>query len=172
MLWAGAHRGNTAIRHGGVMLPVPRERTDSTAGRPTLEFDRAQRSSQCEILDGSVVSTELGRILRDLARFNGAILGHWPVLQWLDRANRKLPADQMLTLVDVGCGYGDLLRAVRRWARRRRRHIRLVGIDMKPQVVEIARGATDAAYQIEYEGASPAVCCRARPAPGSRRDGP
>jgi 2-polyprenyl-3-methyl-5-hydroxy-6-metoxy-1,4-benzoquinol methylase len=46
---------------------------------------------------------------------------------------------------------GDLLRAVRRWARRRRRHIRLVGIDMKPQVVEIARGATDAAYQIEYE---------------------
>jgi SAM-dependent methyltransferase len=124
---------------------------DLTAGRPVPEFDRARRSPQDEILDGRVDTAELGIILRDLARFNGAMLGHWPVLRWLDRATRTLPADQMLTLVDVGCGYGDLLRAVRRWARRRGRCMRLVGIDMSPQVIEIATGATAADEEIEYE---------------------
>jgi 2-polyprenyl-3-methyl-5-hydroxy-6-metoxy-1,4-benzoquinol methylase len=133
------------------MLSAPHSHTVLIAGRPTPEFNRTRRSSQSEILDAAVDGDELSRILRDLARFNGAMLGHLPVLQWLERATRDLPANRMLTLVDVGCGYGDLLRAVRRWARRRQRHIRLVGIDMNPQVVEIARGATVAADQIEYE---------------------
>ena len=66
---------------------------DLTAGRPAPVFDRARRSAQTEILDGPVETAELAKILRDLARFNGAMMGHWPVLQWLDRATRDLPPD-------------------------------------------------------------------------------
>ena len=121
-----------------------------TANRPPPVFDSGRRSVQAEILDGPVESGELADVLRDLARFNGAMLGHWPVLRWLERAVAAVPADQPLTLLDIGCGYGDLLRAVRRWARKRGRAMKLVGIDLSPQVVEIARGATEAADEIEY----------------------
>ncbi|MGH6789179.1 MAG: methyltransferase domain-containing protein [Pseudolabrys sp.] len=124
---------------------------DLTAHQPLPVFDRARRSAQTEILDGRVETTELAKILRDLARFNGVMMGHRPVLQWLDRAVKSVPADQPLTFVDIGCGYGDLLRAVRGWARKRGRPVKLVGIDLSPQVIEIARGATAAADDIQYQ---------------------
>ena len=86
---------------------------DLVAGRQPPVFSRAQRSAQTEILDGRVDSAELARILADLARFNGAMLGHWPLLHWLARVVKDTPAGEPLTLLDIGCGYGDLLRAAR-----------------------------------------------------------
>ena len=124
---------------------------DLTAGQPSPAFDAAHRSGQTEILDRPVEAAELAKILRDLARFNGAMMGHWPVLRWLNRATRNVPVDQPLTFVDVGCGYGDLLRAVRRWARKQGRPMKLIGIDLSPQVIEIARGVTDASENIQYQ---------------------
>ena len=126
---------------------------DLTAGRPAPVFTRARRSAQDEILDVAVDTAELANILADLARFNGAMLGHWPVLRWLDRAVKNVPPQEPLTLLDIGCGYGDLLRAVRRWARKRGRTVRLIGIDLSAQVIEVARKATPAADDIEYRPA-------------------
>jgi SAM-dependent methyltransferase len=123
---------------------------DLTAGRPSPVFDSTRRSAQSEILDGGVESGELAKILADLARFNGVMLGHWPVLQWLDRAGRDTPPNRPLTLLDIGCGYGDLLRAVRRWANKRGRPMKLIGVDLNPQVVEVARNATNPADDINY----------------------
>ncbi|MBI4366347.1 MAG: methyltransferase domain-containing protein, partial [Deltaproteobacteria bacterium] len=121
-----------------------------TAHQPPPVFDSLRRSAQTEILDGRVERDELAKILRDLAWFNGAMMGHWPVLRWLGHAIGNVPMDQPLTFVDMGCGYGDLLRAVRRWARNRGRAMKLIGIDLNPQVIDIARGATNAADEIEY----------------------
>src|SRR5690348_15287259 len=106
-----------------------------TAHQPLPVFDAARRSAQAEILDGPVERAELAKILRDLARFNGAMMGHWPVLRWLDRAVSTVPLDRPLTFVDIGCGYGDLLRAVRRWGRKRGRAINLIGVDLNPKVI-------------------------------------
>jgi 2-polyprenyl-3-methyl-5-hydroxy-6-metoxy-1,4-benzoquinol methylase len=92
-------------------------------------------------------------VLRDLARFNGAMLGHRPVLAWLRRAVRLVPRSQPLTLLDVGCGYGDLLRAIRRWADRHGVPLRLVGIDLSAETIRIARAATAEDARIEYHAA-------------------
>jgi len=94
---------------------------------------------------------ELKLVLHDLARFNGAMLGHWPVIAWLRRAIKDVPSGQPFTLVDVGCGYGDLLRVIRRWARKRGLSIRLIGLDLSRETIAIARAATDAADEIDYE---------------------
>jgi 2-polyprenyl-3-methyl-5-hydroxy-6-metoxy-1,4-benzoquinol methylase len=113
--------------------------------------DLSRRSTESEWLDDAGVSSaELNLVLRDLARFNGAMLGHWPVVAWLRRATRNVPRDQPLTVVDVGCGYGDLLRAIRRWSRKRGLVIKLIGLDLSRETIDIARAATDAADQIEY----------------------
>lgn len=137
--------------------------TALTENRPPVRFDRSHRSSQTEILDGPVSTEDLTEILRDLARFNGTMQGHRPILQWLDRAFEGLPPDLPLTLLDVGSGYGDLLRAIRAWARRRGRRLRLIGVDLSPQVVEVARAATPASDDIEYHAAD--IFSFAPPAP-------
>jgi len=81
----------------------------------------------------------LALVLRDLAWFNGAMLGHRPVIDWLRRATKDAPKETALTLVDVGCGYGDLLRAIRRWARKRGLTIRLIGLDLSCETIRIAQ---------------------------------
>jgi SAM-dependent methyltransferase len=124
--------------------------TTLTANRPAPVFDRSCRSAQAEILDGEVSTADLREILRDLARFNGVMQGHRPVLQWLDRAVKDVPPDRPLTLLDIGCGYGDLLRALRAWAHKRGRLLRLIGIDLSGQAIEVARSATPATDDIEY----------------------
>jgi SAM-dependent methyltransferase len=126
---------------------------DLIAGRPPPVFEGQRRSMQTEVLDNSVESRELAIILADLARFNGAMLGRWLIVRWLNHALRRSPPQQPLTILDIGCGYGDLLRAVRHWAQSHDRVIKLIGIDLNPQVIAIARANTDAADGIEYYAA-------------------
>lgn len=117
--------------------------------RPTVDLTR--RSTETEWLDGAEIDPiELERVLRDLASFNRAFLGHYPLLHWLGRAVKTAPRGTPLTLIDVGCGYGDLLRAVRRWSLRRRLDLSLVGVDLNPETIRIARAATDAADRIDF----------------------
>jgi SAM-dependent methyltransferase len=121
------------------------------AGTAPMARDFRRRSGEHEWLDGADLQPdELAAVLHDLARFNGAMLGHRPVLSWLARAVARAPKGEALTLVDVGCGYGDLLRAIRRWADRRGVPMRLIGLDLNRATVGIARAATDIADDIEY----------------------
>lgn len=113
--------------------------------------DLSRRSAEAEWLDGADASPEeLALVLRDLARFNGAMLGHRPVIDWLRRATKDAPKEKPLTLVDVGCGYGDLLRTIRRWARKRGLTIRLIGLDLSRETIRVAQTVTDDADEIGY----------------------
>lgn len=117
-----------------------------------MRLDLSRRSTDAEWLDNADMNpTELELVLRDLARFNGALLGHQPIIAWLRRAIKDIAKDQRLTLIDVGCGYGDLLREIRRWARRHGRPVKLIGIDLSRETVAIARAATDDADYIDYQ---------------------
>jgi SAM-dependent methyltransferase len=117
----------------------------------TSPRDLTRRSTESEWLDDAGAdAAELEFFLRDLARFNAAMLGHRAVIKWLARASKDAPKDRPLTLVDVGCGYGDLLRAIRLWARQRGLPIRLIGLDLSRDTIRIAQTATDDADEIDY----------------------
>jgi SAM-dependent methyltransferase len=114
-------------------------------------IDLTRRSNEAEWLDGADIDpVELESVLGDLASFNQAFLGHYPLIHWLGPAISAAPKGSPLTVVDVGCGYGDLLRAIRRWSRRRGVELNLLGIDLNPETIRIARKATAAADQIEF----------------------
>jgi SAM-dependent methyltransferase len=114
--------------------------------------DFSERSRETEWLDqANLDPEELRSVLRDLARFNGAMLGHLPVLRWLRKAAATVPEGRPLSLLDTGCGYGDLLRAIRRWATRRGIAIALRGIDINAHAIRIAREATDRRDAIRFE---------------------
>jgi SAM-dependent methyltransferase len=113
--------------------------------------DFARRSHAREWLDMATPSpAERAAYLKSLAWFNRAMLGHRPVLTWLGAAMRGLPPGEPSTLLDVGCGYGDLLRAIRHWANRHGLRMRLIGIDLNADTIAIAREATPHDDSITY----------------------
>jgi SAM-dependent methyltransferase len=120
----------------------------SEPARERLDFRR--RSHETEWLDRDDIDPEqLRAVLHDLARFNTAFFGHRPILTWLGR-NLDLERRSAPTILDVGCGYGDLLRAIRRWSNKRNLKPTLVGVDLNPETIRIAREATDPADQIDF----------------------
>jgi 2-polyprenyl-3-methyl-5-hydroxy-6-metoxy-1,4-benzoquinol methylase len=90
---------------------------------------------------------EYRRCLSDLARVNRLTFTHRATLAWLRRQAASLPA---FSLLDVACGHGDFLRALRRWARRAGKQARLVGLDRHPWSARAAREATPLADEITF----------------------
>lgn len=102
-------------------------------------------------MDTETVSLEDYRAcLEDLAKVNALTLTHRPILKWLDRATRTLGAGERVTVLDVGYGYGDLLRRLLAWSRRRGRDVDFIGIDLNPLSAPIAKEATSSGAEIEY----------------------
>lgn len=99
-------------------------------------IDLSIRSTRSEILDETVLDdTEHVRCMADLARLNRLTLTHGPTLRFLARAAR---GHRSLSVLDVACGNGDLLRRIRRWADRRGLAATLSGIDRDPRSAEAA----------------------------------
>ncbi len=97
---------------------------------------------------------ELCACLRDLARLNRWFLAYRPLLRWLDSVATapaaKTSAPTPLHIVDVGCGYGDTLRRIERWARAQNIAVELTGLDLNPDAVAIAAEATPSASDIRW----------------------
>jgi SAM-dependent methyltransferase len=111
----------------------------------------AERSHETELMDTEAVSFEDYRdCLRDLAAVNALTLTHGPILTWLDRATRNLAPNERVTVLDVGYGYGDLLRRIHAWSRSKGRAFDLVGVDLNPMSEPIAKAATPSDVSIEY----------------------
>lgn len=106
-------------------------------------MDLSRRSDLSERMDDPALPrADYERCLHDLAAVNRVTFTHRPTLRWLDRAARDLPVDRVVSILDVACGEGDLLRAVRRWAKRRGRTVRLEGIDLNPRSAVAAAAQT------------------------------
>jgi trans-aconitate methyltransferase len=94
---------------------------------------------------------QLRGCLRDLARINRWTMASRPVLQWLDKFVDSTPAlTEPLHILDVGCGYGDGLRRIERWAKARRLAVELAGLDLNPDATAIAAEASSASSRIRW----------------------
>lgn len=88
-----------------------------------------------------------GQVLHDLAKVNRWTFTAHSTIAFLSRAIGDARA---FSLLDVGFGYGDLLRTVAHWAAKRGIEARLVGIDLNPASEGLARVATPAGLSIDY----------------------
>jgi SAM-dependent methyltransferase len=94
--------------------------------------------------DDTVDYATLRACLVDLAKVNRWTLAHLPTLAFLNDLDRYglWPQDRPLRLLDVGSGYGDLIRTIDRWAARRGLAIELTGLDLSPWSERAAAEAT------------------------------
>ena len=106
---------------------------------------RVEPADMPEWMDEPCTSDVLAGCLRDLERVNRLTMSYRPTLGFLSRAIGRRAGREPLHVVDVGSGYGDMLRVIYRWARRRGVQLRLTGIDLNPQAAAIAAEATRAA---------------------------
>jgi SAM-dependent methyltransferase len=121
-----------------------------------LDFSR--RALLEEEMDQPLAYEDLRRCLRDLSVVNVLFQAHRPIVRWLNRLAESglAPGDASTTpacplrIVDVGCGYGDLLRKIERWAARRGVAVDLLGVDLNPHAVRAAREATPASSRIAF----------------------
>lgn len=111
----------------------------------------AGRSAEAEMMDGDDVSpADFAACLHDLAQVNTLTLARRPTLRWLADATAGLSPGDSFTLLDVGYGEGDMLRAVHAWATARGLVPRLLGVDRNPRSRPAALAATDPALGIAY----------------------
>jgi len=116
----------------------------------TLDF--SARAQLAELMDGPCSREELRVCLRDLAKVNRWLVGYRPLLGWLDSLQLE-GLIEPIRILDVGCGYGDVLRRIERWARLHDVGVELTGIDLNMDTVVIAAEASDAASGIEWVNA-------------------
>lgn len=107
-----------------------------------MRFDT--RLDMDELMDVEKVSfEELRHCLVDLTRVNVLTAAYRPTLAFFDRILPKIRAlGRPLEVVDVGSGYGDMLRAVHAWAKQRGVDVALTGVDSNPWAARAAREAT------------------------------
>lgn len=104
--------------------------------------DFRRRAGAPEWMDGEDVDFDTFQgCLRDLARVNRLTLAYRPTLAFLARLQRRglWPQGRPLAILDVGCGYGDTLRAIDRWAAARGLPVALTGLDRNPWSARAAR---------------------------------
>ena len=93
-----------------------------------------------ELMDGDVSYEDFRDCMSSLETVNRWLLGYRPTLAWLDQVVPT--SSDPVHIVDVGCGGGDLLRQIARWARSRGIAVRLTGIDLNPYAARAAEEST------------------------------
>jgi SAM-dependent methyltransferase len=100
------------------------------------------RSLDPELMDGERVDlATFETCLQDLARINRWTGAYRITLDWLERL-RRVHGLRRLALVDIGSGYGDMLRRIAAWGVMRGVALDLMGVDLNPLATTIAARAS------------------------------
>jgi SAM-dependent methyltransferase len=94
----------------------------------------SNRSYEAELLDAPNIPRELlFQNLRELDIVNRKLGGHAITLAGI----KQLVNDKTKTYViaDIGCGGGDALLAIAKWARKKEYRVKLIGVDMNADVI-------------------------------------
>ena len=110
-----------------------------------INFTR--RAHTAELMDGPCSYEEFRACLHDLARVNIRTLAYGPTLEFLDRLPKL---ERPLCIVDVGSGYGDMLRRVARWAALEGIDVELIGVDLNSFSAQAAEEVTAPERKISW----------------------
>jgi 2-polyprenyl-3-methyl-5-hydroxy-6-metoxy-1,4-benzoquinol methylase len=100
-----------------------------------------KRVDQAEWMDDPGADrADFDAALRDLAFLARWSLGYRPTLGYLDRLVARTGVKR-LSILDVGAGGGDMLRALAAWGKRRGIELTLTGLDRSPWAEQHARAA-------------------------------
>ena len=110
------------------------------------------RSNKEEIMDDFSIGGELLRDTLDkLENINRWLGGNRVTVKGLESLLKNYPKDQTITIVDVGCGHGDILRDVAKFGRKKGFTFQLIGVDANPTAIEYANELSVDFPELEFK---------------------
>lgn len=110
------------------------------------------RSNEPEIMDDFTME---GEILRDtldkIARINQLLGGNQLTLQGVQNLIAKIPENTEITIVDIGCGNGDMLRILADYGLKNHLNFKLIGIDANNFTIDYARKLSNNYSNISFQ---------------------
>ena len=98
----------------------------------------AQRSNQKELIDDlDSDGEELRQTLRELKSINQLLGGNHVTTNGIDKLLRDSNLKEV-SIADVGCGGGDMIRVIYDWARKKKMNTKLIGLDANPNTIAMA----------------------------------
>lgn len=120
-----------------------------------IKQDFSQRSTKPELMDTATTSfAEFHDCLCRLATINVLTMAYRPTLRWLTHALNGIKPQPRIVIYDIGCGGGDMLRQIWKWAKRKNLSLEFVGIDLNPWSKLSATQMTPKTAPICYETAN------------------
>jgi 2-polyprenyl-3-methyl-5-hydroxy-6-metoxy-1,4-benzoquinol methylase len=96
-----------------------------------------ERSAELELLDGEdIPRADLYQNLKELDIINTLLGGHKVTLKGIKRFDLK--KERTYTILEIGCGGGDNLIAIAKWARKEKLQLQLIGVDLKQDCISYA----------------------------------
>jgi len=110
------------------------------------------RSEDQEIMDdlgynGPILLDSLDKI----SKINQWLGGNIVVINGLKKALENHPKNEPITIVDLGCGSGDILREVSRFGKKNGYQFRLIGLDANQHTIDYAYTLSEAYDNIEFK---------------------
>jgi len=116
-----------------------------------MPINTKYRSNAPEIMDDFAME---GEILRDaldkIAKINQLLGGNQLTLQGVQELIAKIPNKTEITIVDVGCGNGDMLRTLADYGIKNNFNFRLIGIDANNFTINHAQNLSENYPNISY----------------------
>jgi 2-polyprenyl-3-methyl-5-hydroxy-6-metoxy-1,4-benzoquinol methylase len=117
-----------------------------------MSLSTTQRTTKEEFLDDfSLEGDELRDALDKIAIINQWLGGNRVTLDGIRDLLRKQPTDRLITIVDIGCGNGDMCRAVVDFAKEEGLQVDVLGIDANAYTISHAIASSTAYPAIRYD---------------------
>lgn len=101
--------------------------------------DTTYRSEETEIMDDFSLEGEVFRDTLDkLETINRTLGGNVVTINGVKKLIQNQPKDKTITIIDLGCGHGDILRDLAKFGRKKGYTFNLVGIDANQDAIDYA----------------------------------
>ncbi|MEN8964576.1 MAG: methyltransferase domain-containing protein [Polaribacter sp.] len=98
-----------------------------------------QRTDKEELMDDFSIGGDLLRDTLDkLEKINRWLGGNKVTVNGLKALLKNHPKEQKITIVDIGCGHGDILRDVAKFGRKEGYKFKLIGVDANSAAIDYA----------------------------------
>lgn len=112
----------------------------------------SKRSNAIEIMDDLSYHDEvIFQTLRELDFINQWLGGNAVTLEALKKVLVRCPRDKSLSIADLGCGSGEMLRLISKLGTSEKRGLELVGIDANEHIVNYARNHSVAFSNLSFD---------------------
>ena len=93
----------------------------------------------------------LNKTLDYLARINKWLGGNRVTMTGLKRLLKNSPPNREISIIDLGCGNGDMLRKIAQWGRKKGFTFKLLGIDANQATIDYAKALSAPYPEISYQ---------------------